>query len=326
MFARSCLTIALWCAALPAQANIPIESRPLTPTTPPVTQASIATATTDEQSSTLWRLYQQVQRLEEEIRLLRGRFESQEQQLSKTDKELKTRFTDLDQRFEQFKEQQAAVTATTATVAPIIAPVTTADSEVTSSSIPNTSVSTTTTPPPSTPAAGQPADDADKRAYVGAYEAYRVGGASKAVAPMKAFIQNYPNSVYVPNANYWLGEFYLASTPPDFANAKRSFTVVMQRYPKSAKASAAIYRLATMAEVDDQLSEATRLMQLLTKEYPNTQEAGYAATFLKSHNVKSSSNTKPTDKSTKPANTSNTTPRKPSATPSNPAKPRTPAV
>ena len=90
--------------------------------------------------------------------------------------------------------------------------------------------------------------------------------------------------------------------------------------------AAAIYRLATMAEVDDQLSEATRLMQLLTKSYGNTQEAGYAATFLKSHNVKSSSNTKPTDKSTKPANTSNTTPRKPSATPSNPAKPRTPAV
>ena len=162
---------------------------------------------------------------------------------------------------------------------------------------------------------------------MGAYEAYRTGGASKAIAPMKAFIQNYPNSVYVPNANYWLGEFYLASTPPDFANAKRSFTMVMQQYPNSAKASAAIYRLATMAEVDDQLSEATRLMQLLTKSYGNTQEAGYAATFLKSHNVKSSSNTKPTEKTSKPANTPNTaTPRKPSATPNTSAKPRTPAV
>jgi hypothetical protein len=134
-----------------------------------------------------------------------------------------------------------------------------------------------------------------------------------------------PNTV--PNANYWLGEFYLASTPPDFANAKRSFTMVMQQYPNSAKASAAIYRLATMAEVDDQLSEATRLMQLLTKSYGNTQEAGYAATFLKSHNVKSSSNTKPTEKTSKPANTPNTaTPRKPSATPNTSAKPRTPAV
>ncbi len=318
MFARSCLTMAILCVSLSASANIPIESRPLTTPAPAVTPPAAVAAITDDQSSTLWKLYQQVQRLEEEVRLLRGRFESQEQQLSQTDKELKTRFIDLDQRFEQFKEQQAATVSTPPSVPTTETPSTNNPTATT----PTTT--TTTTAPKPTPAS---TDDADKRAYVGAYEAYRTGGASKAIAPMKAFIQNYPNSVYVPNANYWLGEFYLASTPPDFANAKRSFTMVMQQYPNSAKASAAIYRLATMAEVDDQLSEATRLMQLLTKSYGNTQEAGYAATFLKSHNVKSSSNTKPTEKTSKPANTPNTaTPRKPSATPNTSAKPRTPAV
>lgn len=318
MFARSCLTMAILCASLSTYANIPIESRPLTTPAPQVTPTATAAAITDDQSSTLWKLYQQVQRLEEEVRLLRGRFESQEQQLSQTDKELKTRFTDLDQRFEQFKEQQVAPSGDSSPVATSEASTVTTSITPTPSTTPVTPTATTPAPVNSTTAA---TDDADKRAYVGAYEAYRVGGASKAVAPMRAFIQNFPSSVYVPNAHYWLGEFYLASTPPDFANAKRSFSVVMQQYPKSAKASAAIYRLATMAEVDDQLSDATRLMQLLTKQYPNTQEAGYAATFLKTHNVKSSSNTKPTDKSSKPANTSST-PRKPSTGTTS----RTPAV
>lgn len=319
MFARSCLTMAMLCVSLSTYANIPIESRPLTTPIPQVTPTATAAAITDDQSSTLWKLYQQVQRLEEEVRLLRGRFESQEQQLSQTDKELKTRFTDLDQRFEQFKEQQVAPSGDSSPVTTAETPTIAVSSTPTPSTTAVTPSATPTAPVNST--ASVVTDDADKRAYVGAYEAYRVGGASKAVAPMRAFIQNFPNSVYVPNAHYWLGEFYLASTPPDFANAKRSFSVVMQQYPKSAKASAAIYRLATMAEVDDQLSEATRLMQLLTKQYPNTQEAGYAATFLKTHNVKSSSNTKPTDKSSKPANTS-TTPRKSSTGTTS----RTPAV
>jgi tol-pal system protein YbgF len=314
LFSRSFLTTALLAASISSYANIPIESRTLTPNVPNTANRQASDPTVD-QTSTLWKLYQQVQRLEEDMRLLRGRFESQEQQLSQTDKELKTRFTDLDQRFEQLHNQiQTPIAAETPSTPPTNTTTIPTDSNLA------TTPATANPPPPTVTT-----DDADKRAYVGAYDAYRAGGAGKAIAPMKTFIQNYPNSVYVPNANYWLGEFYLASTPPDFVNAKRSFTIVMQQYPKSAKAAAAIYRLATMAEVDDQLIEATRLMKLLTQQYPNTQEAGYAATFLKSHNAKSSSNTKPTDKSTKPTNTPSTTPRKPSAV-INTVKPRIPAV
>jgi len=101
--------------------------------------------------------------------------------------------------------------------------------------------------------------------------------------PMKKFIADYPQSQFVPNAYYWLGEFNLAITPPNFAVASANFKIVMNQYPKTAKAAAATYRLATLADVDQHQTTAIALMKTLLKNYPGTQEAGFASDYLKSH-------------------------------------------
>ena len=269
-------------------AAVPVEMRPLTPSSVQAPVGTVSTGTANDpnadpadQTSTLWKLYQQVQQLQQEVRDLRGRFESQEQQLDQTDKELKARFTDLDQRFGQLKNTVTALEPTVSESNTTISNETTVD---TSGAI---DASVTPTPPITSPkpaVSNEP--DADKRAYIGAYDAYKSGGAAKAIAPMQAFINNYPSSVYISNAHYWLGEFYLASTPPNFEQAAKSFTVVTSQYPSSAKGAAATYRLATMADVDKRTTEAVRLMKKIITDYPNTQEAGYAATFLKDHKIK----------------------------------------
>lgn len=269
-------------------AAVPVEMRPLTPSSVQAPVGMVSTGTANDpnadpadQTSTLWKLYQQVQQLQQEVRDLRGRFESQEQQLDQTDKELKARFTDLDQRFGQLKNTVTAVEPTVSESNTAISNKTTVD---TSGAI---DASVTPTPPITSPkpaVSNEP--DADKRAYIGAYDAYKSGGAAKAIAPMQAFINNYPSSVYISNAHYWLGEFYLASTPPNFEQAAKSFNVVTSQYPSSAKGAAATYRLATMADVDKRKTEAVRLMKKIITDYPNTQEAGYAATFLKDHKIK----------------------------------------
>ena len=110
------------------------------------------------------------------------------------------------------------------------------------------------------------------------------GGAAKAIKPMQQFIASFPNSVYIPNAYYWLGEFYLASNPADFVKAKKSFNEVVNKYPKSAKASTALYRVATITqEIDKRTSEATVLMKKLLRDYPGAAEAQYARTFIAAH-------------------------------------------
>jgi len=286
-------------------AAVPVEMRPLTPSsvqaplsTAPTAVANDPNADPADQTSTLWKLYQQVQQLQQEVRDLRGRFESQEQQLDQTDKELKARFTDLDQRFDQLKNTVTPPepTATDATTA---SPTDSTANSPNNTDATNTVTAATSTPAtpatPVIPAAATPSSkpatpaaepDADKRAYIGAYDAYKAGGAAKAIAPMQAFIKNYPNSVYISNAHYWLGEFYLATTPPNFEQAAKSFSVVTNQYPSSAKGAAATYRLATMADVGKRTNDAIRLMKKIVTDYPNTQEAGYAATFLKDHKIK----------------------------------------
>ena len=126
--------------------------------------------------------------------------------------------------------------------------------------------------------------DAEKDAYVGAYDAYKNGGAAKAIRPMQDFIKTYPNSVYVPNAHYWLGEFYLASDPVDFVKAKQSFLIVVSKYPKSAKASTSLYRLATITkEIDHRPQEAVTMMRKVIQDYPSSQEANFARSFINSN-------------------------------------------
>lgn len=242
-------------------AAIPVESRPLSsPTT-------LSVRTDNDQTSQLWQLTQQVQKLQEEVRQLRGKVESHDNDIDQVQKETKNRYVDFDQRLgqvqEDLKKSQAGAMPPTSTDS-----VTPADH-----SAGNT-------------LSNQPApisDEADKFAYIAAYEAYKAGGAAQAIAPMKKFIADYPKSPFVPNAYYWLGEFNLAITPPNFAAASSNFKLVMNQYPKTAKAAAATYRVATLADVDRQQATAVALMQSLVKNYPGTQEAGYAADYLKSH-------------------------------------------
>ncbi len=239
--------------------------------------------TADTQGSTLWKLYQQVQQLQQEIRELRGQLEAQQNGLDRTQSELKNRYTDLDQRIEALKEQtdDSALEETTDD-----------STDTTPDSSDDQPISSPTQTDP-TPSKGnqfvnQPADGADKQAYIGAYDAYKAGGAAKAIQPMQQFIVNFPDSVYIPNAYYWLGEFYLASNPADFNKAKKSFNEVVTKYPKSAKASTALYRMATISqEIDKRPQEALSMMKKLSQDYPNSTEAQYAKSFISTYSKKS---------------------------------------
>ncbi len=292
-------TLLLTGIILPAYAAVPIEQRALSTSG---NAAVNANSIENSQGSTLWQLYQQVQQLQQEVRELRGQLEDQQDGIERTQKDLKNRYADLDQRIELINQAQsqednpdaadpADGTGNSATgTTPSNSPATdTARKEVALNPTKlsnNTSPNTGTAPSPATSTANtaqmsQSTAENEKQAYVSAYEAYKNGGAAKAIIPMQQFISDYPNSVFVPNAHYWLGEFYLASDPVDFVKAKQSFIIVVNKYPKSAKASTSLYRLATITkEIDHRPQEAITLMKKLIQDYPASQEAGFAKSFL----------------------------------------------
>jgi TolA-binding protein len=260
-------------------AEVQIESRPLSqPAPPPV---AIVTPEKSEVSQ-LWLITQKIQKLEEEVRTLSGKIENHDNDIDQLQKDAKNRFVDFDQRLGQVQEdvkKLQSVPATTPVTNTSVAPQpadTTTGNTIAPSIAGNTTVDL----------ANSAADESDKVAYIAAYEAYKAGGAAQAIAPMKKFIANYPQSPFVPNGYYWLGEFNLAITPPNFAAASANFKIVTTKYPKTAKAAAATYRLATLADVDQRQADAIVLMQRLQKDYPGTKEAEYATEYLKSNGSK----------------------------------------
>ncbi|MEB3790346.1 YbgF trimerization domain-containing protein [Acinetobacter sp. IK40] len=261
-------------------ANVPIESRALSQQ-----QASNVVAGTP---SLNWEIMQKNQKLEEEIRKLRGQLEEHDNAIEQLKKELTNRYTDLDQRLELLSqkidppednpEAQDPSAATASTSADTSAP----------AIVPAAPVSQQTTPATTQAPAAQPQTNTattesassqielEKAAYTVALDAYKQGGAKKAIQPMQNFIKNHPNGIYVGNAYFWLAEFYLAVEPVDYKAAKQNYNIVATRYPNSAKASRAVYQLYSIAkEVDKNTALANQYKSKLLSQYPQSEEAKF---------------------------------------------------
>ncbi len=243
-------------------ANIPIESRGLSQSSSGVS-TPVATAATP--SNMNWDLLQQTQRLENQLRELRGKIEEQDHQIDQLNKELTNRYTDLDQRLELLQQKI----------------------DPTEDEQPTEAEGTPEIQPESAPAAEkvqskvtQPVSDQvelEKAAYTIALDAYKQGGAKKAIAPMQNFIKNNPNSVYTGNAYFWLAEFNLAIEPPNYDQAKKNYEMVAAQFPDSAKAPRSLYQLYSIAkDVNKNIQTANVYKAKLLKAYPQSEEAGFA--------------------------------------------------
>ncbi|MBQ1493940.1 YbgF trimerization domain-containing protein [Acinetobacter junii] len=264
-------------------ANIPIESRALSQ------QFNDNTTSAPVSTNLNWDLIQKNQKLEEEVRRLRGQLEEHENSIELLKKELANRYTDLDQRLELLSQKidppEETTEATTES---------TAEAAAAPKSEPPSPANTIQPDPPknttnstSTPVVQATQNTAttnttnaqielEKAAYTVALDAYKQGGAKKAIQPMQNFIKNHPNGIYVGNAYFWLAEFYLAVEPVDYKAAKQNYNIVATRYPNSAKAPRAIYQLYSIAkEVDKNTALANQYKNKLISQYPQTEEAKF---------------------------------------------------
>lgn len=264
-------------AATVARADIPVEDRPLTAPaarpaqlagTPPAAAAATGTPAAAASSpagaggdgGSMWQQYTQVEQLQQQIQQLQGLVEQQGFLLEKLQNDLRVRYTDLDQRLnaqqELIQQQQQAAAAAAAAAA-------------------------------STPAAGagtagapSPTLEEEKRAYLAAYDTFRVGGPDKAIPPMLAFVKRYPNSTYAPSAHYWLGEFYLNAAAPDQDAAQKQFDIVLGNFPDSPKAPAALYKSGAILDLRGKPLEARKRMQELLQKFPKSPEAALAQNYI----------------------------------------------
>ena len=262
---------ALYAAVLLASSSlyaIPIESRGLSQngveSTVQPTALATDTGTASAPTNLNWQIMQKTQQLENDIRTLRGKIEEQDNEIAQLKHELSNRYTDLDQRLELLQQKIDPDSA---------APEEDKQQDISPS---NASKPNSININPAKAQTTTPSTDLDQAAYTVALDAYKQGGAKKAIAPMQNFIKNNPNSIYISNAYFWLAEFNLAIEPTNYAEAKKNYNIVVNQYPNSAKAARALYQLYNIAkDVDRNTTSANQLKSKLLKEYPKSEEAGF---------------------------------------------------
>lgn len=267
-FTASVLCFAICQASFAA--GIVIEEKSLSKSSTPEPVA--APVINVESSPTIqWQLYQKIQQLQQEVRELNGALEVQANIIERMKQDARNRYLDLDQRITELNNRAATAQASAAAN-------TAATNSATTTATATTETSTTVATAPVNP-------DDDKRAYYAAYQTFKNGGPNKAINPMRNFIKTYPQSTFIPSAYYWLGEFYLAASPADVNNAKKSFKIVIDNYADSAKAAAALLKLASFADVDAKTQDAIKYMQRIIKEFPQSDEAKAAKVYLTAQKI-----------------------------------------
>lgn len=270
---HSLCALTLLCTT-PVFANIPIESRGLSqatnnsvnPTSVAVDTGASATATNIN-----WQIMQKNQQLESDLRSLRGKLEEQDNEIAQLKHELENRYADLDQRLELLQQKIDPEARNTTEdnqqdTPPSNTTITNASSSTTAAAVNKAPVVVST----------QNTSELEKAAYTVALDAYKQGGAKKAIAPMQNFIKNNPNSVYISNAYFWLAEFNLAIEPTNYAEAKKNYGIVANQYPNSSRAPRAVYQLYNIAkEVDKNTAQANQYKAKLLKQYPKSEEASF---------------------------------------------------
>ncbi len=211
----------------------------------------------DSRTEMQHRLQQQIDTMQGEIDELRGAVEVHTNQLEKVLERQRELYLEIDKRVEALK--QAGIGA----------------------AVPADSQPSYT--PPSTPAASRPAqtqpaastssaarnDQSDSDAYEAAVNLIlKSGEYDRAISSLQAFLSDYPDSSYVPNAHYWLGQILFREQQWDAAYEQ--FDTVVNRYSDSAKRPDAIFKLGMIAERQGNANKARSLFEQVIREYPDS--------------------------------------------------------
>jgi tol-pal system protein YbgF len=118
------------------------------------------------------------------------------------------------------------------------------------------------------------ADPAESRTYDSAVASFKNSDFKGALNLFLGFARDYPNSVYMPSAQYYIGASYYAQR--DFKSAIAAQQVVLKTWPDDPRAADAMFNIAScQSDMGDKRS-ARKTLENLVAAYPDSQAAGVA--------------------------------------------------
>jgi len=181
----------------------------------------------------------QIDALRAELARTRGQIEVMVNQLENTEKRQRDLYVDIDtrlRRLEQVKEQAALA--------------------------------------PDRPGADAGPTEAEKKAYEGALNHFKLGNYSAAIDMLQGMLASYPNSKLAPNAQYWIGMGY--SGRRDYRQAIAAHQKVIAGWPTDPKASDAMLSIASSHEALGERAAAQKTLQEVMAKYPGSPAAANA--------------------------------------------------
>ena len=104
----------------------------------------------------------------------------------------------------------------------------------------------------------------------------------QAIPEFRAFLQRFPDSGYVPNAHYWLGQ--LLFNKQDWSGAGEQFQALVLNYPDSSKRADAMFKLGVVEQRRNNLARAKQLFEQVIADFPDSSSRKLAETRLRNLN------------------------------------------
>ena len=102
----------------------------------------------------------------------------------------------------------------------------------------------------------------------------------EAINLLEELMKSAPQSSYVPNSQYWLGELYMAVTPADYETAKRHFVALLRDNSDHQKVPDALYKLGQLYNAQGETAKAKVTLEKVIADYPSRQAAKLAKQLL----------------------------------------------
>ncbi len=221
----------------------------------------------------------QLQQLQDEIRELRGLVEQQSFELENLKRRQRDQYLDLDQRLNDIRQGGAGIAAAGSTTAdadqPVISQpvieqpvVSQAAPEVRAPQVEQREVASIALPATGAAAVTQASPEDEKRAYDSAFSALKDLRYADSAQAFLDFIEQYPDSEYADNAQYWLGESFYAAGNYDLA--LNAFNGLLADYPRSSKTADALLKIGYSHYEKKEWPQARAALEQVKAQYPET--------------------------------------------------------
>jgi len=232
----------------------------------------------DADPSMMANLVIQVQELQDEVRSLTGQLEEQDRELENLKRRQRDQYLDLDQRLSDMRNAQPVSGSRPTQQGPTVSP----SADAPEVRVPMESQSQVTgIAQPQVQSQAAPLSAADeKAAYDQAFQALKELRYADAAEDFQTFLDQYPNSDFADNAQYWLGESYYVTRNYDIALT--AFQTLLDQYPESPKAPDALLKIGYTHYELEQWDNARAALTQVQENYPDTTLSRLAENRLRS--------------------------------------------